>query len=182
MKKDITDNILNDKEYLKIVSPILNSPEFKRRKKWMHHEGVSLYEHLLIVSYLSYKICKKYNFHYKDAASGGLLHDFYYRSWQDNLGDKKPFFKQHGFIHAKEAMYNSYKFFPKYMNKRICNIILRHMFPLNIIPPRYKEGWVVTYVDKKVSMEVFVNIKAIPKYLGLSRHLEKMKKVLRKRK
>ena len=182
MKKDITDEILNDKEYLKIVSPILNSSELKKRKKWMHHEGVSLYEHLLIVSFLSYRICKKYHFHYKDAAIGGLLHDFYYNSWQDNLDKKMPFFKQHGFVHAKEAMYNSYKYFPKYMNKRICNIIQRHMFPLNIIPPKYIEGWIVTYVDKKVSMDVFVNIKAIHKYLGLWGHVEKVKKVFKKRK
>lgn len=180
MKKNITNDILNDIEFLEIVSPILNSALFKKRKKWVHHENVSLYEHLLIVSYLSYKICKKYHLHYKDAAIGGLLHDFYYKPWQDNLGDKKPFFKQHGFVHAKEAMYNSYKCFPKFMNKRIANIIERHMFPLNIIPPKYIEGYIVSYVDKKVSMDVFVNIKAIPKYLGLSRYIYKIKKIIRK--
>jgi uncharacterized protein len=68
------------------------------------------------------------------------------------------------------------------MNKRISNIILRHMFPLNIVPPRYIEGWVVTYVDKKVSMDVFVNIKAIPKYLGLWGHMEKVKKLINRKK
>ena len=56
------------------------------------------------------------------------------------------------------------------------------MFPLNIIPPRYIEGWVVTYVDKKVSFNVFINFRAIPKYLGLSRHVEKVKKVIKNRK
>ena len=180
MKKNITNDILNDTGFLELVSPILNSKEFIKRKKWMHHENVSLYEHLLIVSYLSYKICLKYKLHYKDAAIGGLLHDFYYKPWQENLNVKKPFFKQHGFVHAREAMYNSYKFFPKFMNKRVSNIIQRHMFPLNIIPPRYIEGYIVSYVDKKVSMDVFVNIKAIPKYLGLSRHVKKIKKIIRK--
>ena len=61
------------------------------------------------------------------------------------------------------------------MNKRVANIIERHMFPLNIIPPRYKEGWVVTYVDKKVSVSVVLNDKAIPKYLGLSRKIKQLK-------
>ena len=37
------------------------------------------------------------------------------------------------------------------MNKRIENSIVRHMFPLNIIPPKYKEGWVITYADKVLS-------------------------------
>ncbi len=179
MKKDITDELLNDSEYLNIVSPILNSSEFKKRKKWTHHENVSLYEHLLIVSYISYKICKEKKWNYRDAAIGGLLHDFYYRPWQENILEKKSFFKQHGFVHAKEAMYNSYRVFPQFMNKRIANIIERHMFPLNIIPPRYKEGWVVTYVDKKVSIDVVINIRAIPKYLGIYRKISKLKSFIR---
>lgn len=176
LKKDITQELLDDEDYLTIVSPILYSKEFKKRKNWKHHENVSLYEHLLIVSFLSYKICKKRKWNYKDAAIGGLLHDFYPKSWQNNILEKKPFFKQHGFVHAREAMYNSYKYYPNLMNKRIANIIERHMFPLNIIPPKYKEGWIVTYVDKKVSMDVVLNIRAIPKYLGLSRHINNVKK------
>ena len=59
MKRDITKELLDDDEYLKIVAPIMNNSEFKKRKKWKHHENVSLYEHLVIVSYMSYKICKK---------------------------------------------------------------------------------------------------------------------------
>ena len=78
-------------------------------------------------------------------------------------------------------MENSYKFFPDLMNKRIANIIKRHMFPLNIIPPRYIEGWIVSYVDKKVSMNVALNVKAIPKYLGLSRKVRKIKRVIKRK-
>lgn len=179
-KRDITCEILNDDEFLDIVVPILESKEFQKRKEWKHHENCSLYEHLLAVSYLSYKICKKKNWEYKDAAIGGLLHDFYFKPWQEHLGEKKPFFKQHGFVHAHEAVINSYKFFPDLMNERIENIIERHMFPLNIIPPKYKEGWVVTYADKRLSMDVVINVKAIPKYLGLTRFINKVKKFFRR--
>ena len=175
MKKNITENILNDKEYIDIVLDILYSPEFKKRKTWKHHENCSLYEHSLVVSYLSYKIAKNKGWHYKDAAIGGLLHDFYYKPWQNDK-EKKPFFKKHGFVHAKEALENARKHYPKYLNKRVENIILRHMFPLNIIPPKYKEGWLITYIDKKVSMDIVVNIKALPKYLGLVRFLNKFKR------
>ena len=181
MKKDITKEVFDDNEYLDIVSPILNSKELLKRKKWIHHEDVSLFEHLVIVSYMSYKICKKKGWNYRDAAIGGLLHDFYYNPWQEHLNEKKPFFKQHGFVHAKEAKYNSYKFFSRYMNDRISNIIERHMFPLNIIPPKYKEGWVVTYVDKKVSMNIVFNVKTIPKYLGVSRHFSKLKSFFKRK-
>lgn len=180
MKRNITKEVLNDKEFLDIVSPILNNKEFDARKNWKHHEHCSLYEHCLIVSYLSYEICKKRGFNYHDAAIGGLLHDFYYSPWQDHLDEKVPFFKQHGFVHAREALRHSYEVFPELMNARIANIILRHMFPLNVIPPKYKEGWVITYVDKKVSLDVVLDVKAIYKYLGLARIVHKFKRFFRR--
>ena len=31
------------------------------------------------------------------------------------------------------------------------------MFPLNIIPPKYLEGWIITLVDKYVSLETLKN-------------------------
>ena len=122
-KKDITKEIASDEEFLHIVAPILGSREFQKRKEWIHHESCSLYEHCLAVSYLSYKICKKRNWNYQDAAIGGLLHDFYKKPWQEHIHEKKPFFKQHGFTHAHEAMENAYSFFPELMNERVANII-----------------------------------------------------------
>ena len=181
-KKDITKEIASDEEFLHIVAPILGSREFQKRNEWIHHESCSLYEHCLAVSYLSYKICKKRKWNYHDAAIGGLLHDFYTKPWQDNLDKKVPFFQQHGFVHAHEAMENAYKFFPELMNERVANIIERHMFPLNIIPPKYKEGWVVTYADKRLSMDVVINIKALPKYFGLARMVHKVKTFFKFRK
>ena len=181
LKKDITKEFFCDEEYLSIVGPIIKSSELLKRKCWVHHENVSLYEHLIIVSYMSYKICKKRGWNFKDAAIGGLLHDFYYRPWQEHLDEKKPFFKQHGFVHASEALENSKKYFPEYMNDRVCNIILRHMFPLNITPPKYREGWVVTYVDKKVSMDIVLNVKAIPKYLGLYGAISRIKNFFKRK-
>lgn len=140
-------------EYYNIVSDILNNEEFIKRKKFMHHGKISVYEHSLKVSILAYKISKKFKIgDYKKVAIGALLHDFYYKPWQDNK-EKKPFFKKHGFVHAKEALDNSRKYFPNYMDKKVENMILRHMFPLNIRPPRYKESWIVTFADKIVSLE-----------------------------
>ncbi len=176
MKRDITKRILYDNKYLDIVYPIINSSEFKRKKDWIHHENTTLGEHLLIVSYMSYLICKKRKLNYRDAAIGGLLHDFYSRPWQEHLFEKKPLLKSHGFVHAREAMENAYKFFPEIMNERIANIIERHMFPLTGIPPKYKEGWIVSYVDKKVSLNVVINVKALPKYLGLTKQIKKIRK------
>ena len=144
---------LKNKEYLEITNEILNNEEFLKRKKYMHHGKKTVYEHSLEVSFLSYRLAKKLKFNYKEAAIGGLLHDFYYEDWH-KVKYQKNIFKKHGFVHAKEALENSKKHFNNLLNKKIENIILRHMFPLNIIPPKYKEAWLVSIVDKIISLEV----------------------------
>lgn len=153
------DEINND--FYKIVKYIINTPEFIKRKTYRHHGDISVYEHSVSVSKKAYEVARKINiqfgkqvFNEVDVAVGGILHDFYYNDYTKDK-TKKPFFKQHGFVHAGEALENSKKYFPNYLNKRIENIILRHMFPLNIIPPKYKEAWLITMVDKYVSLEVF---------------------------
>ena len=158
-----------DEEYLKIVDKILNNKEFLKRKKYEHHGEITVYDHSLHVSKLAYKIAKKLHFKHKnDVAIGGLLHDFYYKPWQDNK-EKKPLFQKHGFVHAKEALENSKKYFPELMNDRISNIILRHMFPLNITPPKYKEAWLVSMADKIVSVEAIFQPKFIKSMLGIGK-------------
>lgn len=143
-------------EYFNIVKPILEHPEFKKRKEYIHHIGETVYEHTLRVSFDSYKIAKKLHWDYKAAAIGGLLHDFYNKPWQDSH-EKRPFLKKHGFVHAEEARINSWKYFPDEMNCKIEDIIRRHMFPLNKRPPKYKESWLISFVDKADSMDFIMH-------------------------
>lgn len=60
-------------------------------------------------------------------------------------------------MHAKEALDNSIKYFPELMNEKIENSILRHMFPLNKVPPKYKIAWIVTLADKWGSLDTIKN-------------------------
>lgn len=147
---------LDEIEYYKIVNKILNHPEFQKRKQYAHHGNISVFDHSLAVSKVSYYLAKKLKKDYKIAAVGGLLHDFYYNPWQ-GVKEKRPFLKKHGFVHAQEAHDNALKYFPEYMNNRVENVILRHMFPVNKIPPKYIEGWIVTIADKYVSCEVLLH-------------------------
>ncbi len=163
-KMDYDNNGISDEEeFLEIVSPILENEEFLKRKKFKHHGNTSVYEHSFAVSYYAYIWAKKLHLKkktVKNVAIAGILHDFYYKDWT-TIKEKRPFFKKHGFVHAKEAKENSIKHFPNYMNDRITNAIERHMFPLNIIPPKYKEGWLITLSDKYVSMDVIKNYKIL---------------------
>ncbi len=157
-----------DDEFLSYINEIINSEEFQKRKSFEHHENESVYEHSMKVAYSSYLFAKKHNLNKRDISIGGILHDFYYKPWKDNT-EKKSFFKKHGFVHAKEARDNSYKYFPELMNERVENIILRHMFPLNIRFPKYKESWVVSLMDKKCSMNVLLHPSVWPQYLGIKK-------------
>lgn len=156
-------------EYQSFITEVIEHPEFQKRKTYHHHENRSVYTHSLMVSIKSYKVAKLLHLDYKSAAIGGLLHDFYYEDWQLNLDKKKPLLKSHGFIHPKEALENSKVYFPKMMNKKIENIIVRHMFPLTIVPPFYLESWVITIVDKYVSCEIFKTPQELYKYIGLTK-------------
>lgn len=105
-------------------------------------------------------------------AIAGLLHDFYSQAWISTeeleklengkyttlMKEKKPFYKMHGFTHAKDASLNYVKFFPELENKKITNAIKRHMFPLNPIPPRYKEGIIINLIDKYNSLSELPNV------------------------
>lgn len=157
-------------DYYDTVKCILEHPEFIKRKEYKHHGNISVYDHCLAVSYTSYRICRFLGLDKKSAAIGGLLHDFYYKNWQNNI-EKRPLFKKHGFIHAKEAVENSKKYFPELMTPKIENIIKRHMFPLNIVPLRYKESWIVTMADKYISLEVFKEPKKILMYIGIKKKI-----------
>ena len=146
-----------EEQYYEIIKDILNHPEFIRRKEYKHHGTITVYDHSLKVSLLGYKIAKKFkSVDAKSVAIAGLLHDFYYKPWQTDT-EKKKFFEKHGFVHAQEALNNSEKYFDYLLNEKSKNAILRHMFPLNIRPPKYKEGWIITLSDKLVSMEVLLH-------------------------
>ena len=79
----------------------------------------------------------------------------YYMIFMINLG--KIVCQKHGFVHAQEALNNANKYFPQLLNEKSQNAILRHMFPLNIRPPKYKESWIITLSDKLVSMEILLH-------------------------
>ncbi len=168
-EKDIKKlfSIMN-KEYIQIVSFILENAEFKKRLQFHHHENRSVYVHSLMVSYRSYQIAKLFHLDYEAAAIGGLLHDFYYKDWQISPKEKhKKITEAHGFAHPRWALENSKKIFPGVVNDKIADIISRHMFPLTIKPPRYIESWIITSVDKYISLEVFKTPSQLYKYIGI---------------
>ncbi len=143
-----------DKEYLAIVKDILMNPEFQRLKEFFHHNS-SVYEHARRVSYLSYRICKLFDLDYRAAARGGLLHDFFLYDWRNHSEPELAKEKFHGLHHPAIALKNSMRHFE--LTDKEKDIIVKHMWPLTLTPPRYRESYVVTFVDKYLSSAEFLS-------------------------
>ena len=87
---------------------------------------------------------------------GALLHDFFMYDWHDP-GNLRL---MHGFTHAKEALQNAQKEFE--LNDIERDVIKKHMFPLNIALPRYRETVLVSTADKiSAVLETMHNAKAL---------------------
>lgn len=130
----------DNNEYNDIVEDILNNREFKKIEGYKHH-GTNRLEHSKRVSFYSYKICKFFKLDYVSAARGGLLHDFFINSYKKTV--KRKLLVNHPMI----ALYNAKKHFK--LNSMEKDIIKSHMFPVNLkIIPKYKESYIVTFVDK----------------------------------
>lgn len=137
-------------EYLSLVDDILNNKNFKNLKYFKHHYGSTRFEHSFSVSYYSYKICKFLKLDYISAARGGLLHDLFF---YDNSTYNKPNF--HLWKHPKISLKNAQKHFD--LNYKECDIILKHMWPITIIPPKYLESYVITIIDKYCALKEWIN-------------------------
>lgn len=113
-------------------------------KKFLHHGKISCYDHSLAVAYLSLWLAKKCRLRVdtQSLVRGALLHDYFLYDWR--VPDKSH--RLHGFFHPKAAWENASRDFS--LNHREEDIIRKHMFPLTLYPPRYRESVLVVIADK----------------------------------
>jgi len=138
----------NDEEYLLIINNIMENEEFQKMSNIKHHNTTRL-DHMLKVSYYSYKIAKALRLDYREVARGGLLHDFYTEeiSECDSIKEKVLLFS---IKHPEEAAENALNYFD--LSEKEINIIKSHMFPIDYKIPKYAESWIVSLVDKVLSI------------------------------
>lgn len=135
---------------------ILSSDGMKSEKNIPHHGNYSCFDHSLRVAAASIYIAMKLgaDVDMRSLVRGALLHDYFLYDWHKR--DKAH--RLHGFHHAKKALINAERDFS--LNDTEKEIIMRHMFPLNITPPRSAESRIVCLADKLCAAgEVAVNYK-----------------------
>lgn len=124
---------------------ILSSSQLAKEKNFMQHGCVSVYSHSVSVSIMALILCRIFSIKADERSlvRGALLHDYFLYDWHK----KDPGHKWHGFIHSRRALKNATRDFP--LNKTEQDIILTHMFPLNLtLIPRRKESALVCLADK----------------------------------
>lgn len=147
-----------DKEYIELVEDLINNAKVKEMQKYRQHYDINTFEHCMNVSYISYKICKKFGWDYKSMARAAMLHDLFLYDWRNSKKELK-LDGYHAFVHPKIALENASKLYD--LNEKEKDIIVKHMWPVTIALPKYKETYVITLVDKysalQESMQYYAN-------------------------
>ena len=146
-------------EFENYISDIVLNKKFNQLSKEIHH-GITRYEHSMRVAKYSYIFCNRFNKkNKKDVTRAALLHDFFVNSDMGNQSGSKKLES-----HPSVALENAKKYFE--INDIQEDIIVKHMFPVTLSLPKYKESWLVSTVDKLVGLYEMVRFK-LPLYTSI---------------
>ena len=147
---DLDSNTDDKTEFFNIINDIISNETVQKMKNYRQHCNTSCYTHCLHVAYYSYIIAKKLNLDYCSTARAAMLHDLFLYDWRKNYRDVElP--GLHAFVHPEIALKNSLENFS--LNKKEIDIILKHMWPVTFKIPKYKESFIVSFVDKCFAVE-----------------------------
>jgi uncharacterized protein len=136
-------DILRDMIRHPSIAEVLGNEEFRALARYRHHGPVSCLDHCVDVARMAYALSVKQGCDFISAARGALLHDLFFYDWRT----EGP--RLHGFRHPAIALANARRIFS--LNSIEEDAILRHMWPLTPVPPRFRESMLVCYADKVVA-------------------------------
>ena len=125
---------------------ILVSENFDSTKDFIQHGSISVNAHCMNVAKVSLRLNRFLNAKCDEEKliRGALLHDYFLYDW--HIPDEENPHRWHGFHHAKRALLNASNEYE--LSDIEKDIIVKHMWPLNPVFPKYRESWVVTAADK----------------------------------
>ena len=135
-----------DELFYRVAKEVCDSDKMREMAHFRQHGETSCLEHSMAVAFYSLLLSEKLGIKCDRIAliRGGLLHDYYLYDW--HVKENKKSHKLHGFSHPRTALENADRDYD--LSERERNIILRHMFPLVPVPPKFRESVIVSLVDK----------------------------------
>ena len=144
---------MEHEDFLFFVSRLAMASRLSQESAFLQHGVTRCLLHSIAVAYYCDRLAgylQALRFQRRQLLRGALLHDYFLYDWHD----PDPSHRLHGFHHPARALGNALQDFS--LDPVEQNIILRHMFPLTPIPPKYREAILVCLVDKGCSLyEVF---------------------------
>lgn len=139
-----------ERELRRYAQDILCSENFDSSKYNIQHGAISVKKHSIQVARQSIKISDLLGIEHnrRDLVRGALLHDYFLYDWHH--ADKENPHRLRGFHHPARALKNAEREYE--LTDRQREIIIKHMWPLTIIPPMCREAWLVTAADKYCSL------------------------------
>jgi uncharacterized membrane protein len=145
----------SENEFNKIIEDIIKNEKFLQLKDFRHHNS-TIFDHAKSVAYITYRYCRNKKVDKISATRGALLHDFFLYDWRTGLDKRGNHNKGHIYLHPRMALENSEKEFN--LNDIERDIILNHMWPLSPSMPKYKETFIVSFIDKYISSKEFIEV------------------------
>ena len=147
-KKEI--RLKDETEFFSVLKEVKKESRLQETEQYIQHGVTSVYRHSLAVAYFSCYLAEKLHLKVrtKEMIRGALLHDYFLYDWH-----KHPHVgitNLHGFRHPQRALENAEKEYN--LTPRERDIIVKHMWPLTVLPPTCREAWIVTTADKWCSL------------------------------
>ena len=158
-----------DSEFYSYIQDLIYTEPVLQMKQYIQHGTTTTFDHCLNVAYYNYLMCKHFNLDAKAGARAGMLHDLFLYDWH-YYPIKKLDRLRHGATHPKVACSNACKHFE--LSEREKDIISKHMFPMTMRLPKYKETVVIILVDKYCGLieTIVPRLVAIKNTLSIKKH------------
>jgi len=142
LKSNLKRTTSLDTNFNQCIHDLLDSQEVENMQRFPQHCDYSCFDHCLYVSYISFRLCRRLGLDSKSAARGAMLHDMFLYDWRVT----SPPEGLHAFHHPRIALQKAEQIFR--LNEKEVDIIAKHMWPLTLAPPKYKESFIVCLTDK----------------------------------
>ena len=126
-------------EFMQLIRPLLQNDQVMSLDEYKQHYKCNRLNHSMDVAYISYFLASVMRLDSGAVARAGLLHDLFFH--QEDQGRARLLFS-----HPRIALENARKICS--LSAKEEDIILKHMFLLTPWIPRYRESYLVTFVDK----------------------------------
>lgn len=138
------------KEFNLYMEKLLADEKIKQMSKFIQHGNTTCLMHCKTVAYYSVVFVHKFHIRVdmKSLIRGALLHDYFLYDWHEaKLGNL------HGYRHPGIALRNAMSDFD--LTEIEQDIIRKHMFPLTLYLPKYRETVIVCLMDKYCTLREF---------------------------